>query len=267
VSRVRVWTVHYRAWNGLSRPAHVILPAEWGPDHNPPLPLIISPHGRGVAAATNVKLWGELAADGPFAVINPEGHGRVLPLHSWGWRGQIDDLGRMEQIAKATLPWLRTRPHSVYCLGGSMGGQETLLLVAQHPHLLAGAAAFDSACDMPRRYRAFAELGRGLQELCRKEVGGTPETNVVGYALRSPIAYAKKIAFSRVPLQIWWSTNDQVVKDQAHESGALYDRIKHLNPQAPVSRVVGTWSHSAEMTAKTRLPEALRAFGLLPPEV
>jgi pimeloyl-ACP methyl ester carboxylesterase len=267
VSRVRVRTVHYRAWNGTARAAYVILPAQWGPEHNPPLPLVISPHGRGVPAATNVKLWGELAADGPFAVINPDGHGRVLPLHSWGYRRQIDDLARMEQIAKATLPWFRTRPHSVYCFGGSMGGQETLLLVAQHPSLLAGAAAFDSACDMPRRYRDFARLGRGLQELCREEVGGTPETNVVGYALRSPIAYGRRIAFSGVPLQIWWSVNDQVVRDQEHESGALYRRIKELNPKAPVRAVVGTWSHSAEMTAKTRLPEALRTFGLLRPEV
>ena len=37
-----------------------------------------------------------------------------------------------------------------------MGGQETLLLVARHPHLLAGAAAFDPATDMARRYRDFA---------------------------------------------------------------------------------------------------------------
>jgi pimeloyl-ACP methyl ester carboxylesterase len=189
----------------------------------------------------------------------------VLPLHSWGYRRQIDDLARMEQIAKATLPWLRTRPHSVYVVGGSMGGQETLLLVAQHPQLLAGAAAFDSACDMPRRYRDFARLGRGLQELCREEVGGTPETNVVGYALRSPIAYARKIAFSGVPMQMWWSTKDQIVKDQQqYESGELYRRIKALNPKAPVKPVVGTWAHSAEMTAMTRLPEALRTMGLLP---
>jgi pimeloyl-ACP methyl ester carboxylesterase len=228
---------------------------------------VISPHGRGVDARVNVRLWGELAADGPFGVITPEGHGRKLPLHSWGWRGQIDDLGRMEQIAQETLPWLRTKPHGVYCFGGSMGGQETLLLVARHPHLLAGAAAFDSACDMPRRYRDFARIGRGLQGLCREEVGGTPDTNPVGYALRSPIAYARRIAFSHVPLQMWWSVNDQIVSDQEHESGALYRRIKRLNPQAPVSPVVGTWAHSAEMTARTRLPEALRRVGLLPPEV
>ena len=31
----------------------------------------------------------------------------------------------MQYVAKATLPWLRVRPHAVFALGGSMGGQET----------------------------------------------------------------------------------------------------------------------------------------------
>ena len=121
---------------------------------------------------------GELPARGRFAVISPEGHGRVLPLHSWGWGRQIDDLANMQYVAKATLPWLRIRPHSVYAMGGSMGGQETLLLVAHYNTLLAGAAAFDSATDLARRYRDFARLsnGRSLQELARREVGGVPES-------------------------------------------------------------------------------------------
>ena len=57
-----------------------------------------------------------------------------------------------------------------------MGGQETLLLSALHPHLLAGAAAFDPATDMRRRYYDFASLpdGRMLQQLAREEIGGTP---------------------------------------------------------------------------------------------
>ena len=45
---VRVWTVRYRAHNGLARPAYVALPADLGPRHNPALPLVISPHGRGL---------------------------------------------------------------------------------------------------------------------------------------------------------------------------------------------------------------------------
>ncbi len=138
---VRVWTVRYLAHNGLAREAHIALPRDIGPANNPAVPLIISPHGRGITGRANLSFWGDLPARGRFAVISPEGHGRVLPLHSWGWERQIDDLANMQYVAKATLPWLRIRPHSVYAMGGSMGGQETLLLVARHNTLLAGAAA------------------------------------------------------------------------------------------------------------------------------
>jgi hypothetical protein len=68
-----------------------------------------------------------------------------------------------------------------------------------------------------------------------------------------------------VPLQIWWSTKDRIVTNQAHESGALYRDILRLNPGAPVIEVVGTWAHTAEMRTWSKLPLALRLFGLLPP--
>jgi pimeloyl-ACP methyl ester carboxylesterase len=264
---VRVWTVRYLAHNGLPREAHIALPRDVGPANNPPVPLIISPHGRGITGRANLGFWGDLPARGRFAVISPEGHGRVLPLHSWGWTRQIDDLANMQYVAKATLPWLRIRPHSVYAMGGSMGGQETLLLVARFNTLLAGAVALDSPTDLARRYRDFARLsnGRSLQELARREVGGVPESVPGAYARRSPINFARAIAFSRVPLQMFWSTADEVVLDQAHNSAALYRRIKELNPAAPVTGVAGSWSHSAGMAVN--LPGALRRFGLLPPGV
>ena len=146
-------------------------------------------------------------------------------------------------------------------------GQETLLLVAKHPHVLAGAAAFDAPTNMAARYDAFALLrfGRWLQHLARIEIGGTPVSDPRGYAIRSPLDCARQIAFSGVPLQIWWSTRDRIVADQAHESGRLYRDIERLNPQAPVEQFVGTWAHTAEMRASTRLPIALGLFHLLPP--
>ena len=158
---VRVWTVRYRAHNGIARPAYVALPADIGPDHNPALPLVISPHGRGLTGRANLNFWSDLPARGRFAVISPEGHGRALPLHSWGWEGQIRDLANMQYVAKATLPWLRVRPHAVYAMGGSMGGQETLLLVARHNRLLKGAVSFDAPTDLARRYRDFPRIPNG----------------------------------------------------------------------------------------------------------
>jgi poly(3-hydroxybutyrate) depolymerase len=262
---VRVWTIGYRAHDGVERAAYVELPAWYGPHDHPPIPLVISPHGRGVDARANARIWGDLPAVGRFAVVNPEGQGRRLELYSWGDPGQIADLARMPRLVERALPWLRIDRRRIYAVGGSMGGQEVLLLVARHPHLLAGAAAFDAPTNLAVRYREFAALrfGSRLRELARFEVGGTPSTDPRGYAVRSPLDVVRRIAHSGVPLEIWWSTRDRVVVDQRDQSGALYRDILALNPEAPVVQVVGEWRHTAEMRWNRRLPAALRRLGVL----
>jgi hypothetical protein len=276
--QVKIWRVHYRAHDGERRRAFIALPFWYGKHSNPPIPLVISPHGRGVSARANAKLWGALPNRGTFAVISPEGAGRLLARYSWGAYGQIKDLARMPQIARSTLPWLRIDMRRVYALGGSMGGQETLLLLARNPGLLAGAAAFDAVADFARQYRSFPRIpcskacrkiwhgpvGASLQSLARQETGGSPKTHPGAYALRSPATYVRSIAASCVPLQLWWSRSDRIVMNQRYQSQALFRRIKSLNPKAPVQAYVGYWAHSREMTAKTRLPLALAEFGLLP---
>jgi pimeloyl-ACP methyl ester carboxylesterase len=275
---VRVLKIRYRAHNGARRFAYVRLPAWYGTGDAPPIPLIISPHGRGLSGRQNTALWGGLPALGEFAVVSPDGQGRRLPRHSWGFAGQIDDLASMPRIVRRALPWLRVDARRIYAFGGSMGGQETLLLVARYPRLLAGAAAFDSVSDLARQYRAFPRvpcnrrcrkrwtgpMGIGLQSLARVEIGGGPRAAPRAYAARSPSAHAREIAFSCVPLQLWWSLNDRVIA-QRRQSGRLFWRLRRLNPDAPVQGFVGFWQHSAEMTARARLPVALEAFGLMPP--
>src|SRR2546421_10682073 len=86
---VRVITISYRAHDGLARRAYVIVPAWYGPRKHPAIPLVISPHGRGVGARTNVRRWGNLPAVGGVAAINPEGQGRARTLFSWGDPGEI----------------------------------------------------------------------------------------------------------------------------------------------------------------------------------
>jgi dipeptidyl aminopeptidase/acylaminoacyl peptidase len=263
---VRVWPVRYRSNTGAGRRAYIILPRDVRPGHaREPLPLVVSPHGRGVKPLDNVKLWGNLPALGRFAVLCPEGQGRKLVLYSWGWRGQIRDLARAREIAVETLPWLHIDRRRFFAVGGSMGGQETLLLVARYGKRLAGAAAFDSATDLAKRFRDFRVLDNGaaLRRLATIEVGGTPAQNPNGYKLRSPINYAKQIAASGCKLQIWWSTADQIVIDQAHQSKLMYERIIAAHPKAPVQKVVGKWRHTAEMRATTQLPRAIEWLGLL----
>ena len=108
-------------------------------------------------------------------------------------------------------------------------------------------------------------LGIGLQSLARKQIGGSPQQVPRAYAARSPITYARTIAFSCVPLQMWWSSADRVVRDQRQQSERLFLEIKRLNPNAPVQAFSGLWIHSDEMRAQARLPLALATFGLLPP--
>jgi dienelactone hydrolase len=196
-------------------------------------------------------------------IPNPAGEGRRLGLYSWGYSGQIDDLARMPAIVRAQ--GVNVDPHRIYAIGGSMGGQETLLLLAHHPHLLAGAAAFDPSTDMARRYWDFADLrdGRTLQRLAREEIGGTPLTDPAAYAERSPDTYARQIALSGVPLLLYWSTRDRVITDQVDETGALVVEIRGWNPAAPVEVFRGRWRHTAEMRWSKRLPGALVRLGLL----
>jgi pimeloyl-ACP methyl ester carboxylesterase len=275
--QVRVLKIHYRAHDGTKRGAYVVLPAWYGPKEHQRIPLVISPHGRGVSARANARLWGALPARGMFAVISPEGAGRKLSRFSWGSFGQIDDLARMPRIARRALPWLRIDSRRVYAFGGSMGGQETLLLLARYPKLLAGAAAFDAVTDFARQYRNFSRIpcpkrcrkqwsgpiGRKLQSLAQLELGGTPRSRPGAYAVRSPVTYARSLAASCVPLQIWWSVADKIVSNQHQQSGALFWKLKELNPRAPVQAYIGHWKHSHEMQASTRLPLALAEFGLI----
>ena len=260
------WGIRYRAHNGLPRPAVVLVPAEYGPENPPsPLPLVISPHGRGIRAIANAQWWRDLPARGGFAVICPAGMGRRLPLHSWGWRGQIADLARMPSILQATMPWLRVDRRRVYAVGGSMGGQETLLLVGQHPQLLAGAVAFDSVTNFYRRYRDFALIrnGRRLQALARLEVGGTPSSKTREYVLRSPTHWVREVAGAGVPLQLWWSDADEIVVGQQRQSGHFYEELRSLRPRGRIEAVEGSWSHTAETYSHLQLPGAVKWLGLL----
>ena len=162
----------------------------------------------------------------------------------------------MPDIVERALPWVHVDDQRVYAVGGSMGGQETLLLVARYPHLLAGAIAFDAPTNLALRYDDFPELrgGARLQALARFEVGGAPTADRRAWALRSPLAF--------VPLELWWSRSDRVVVDQSRQSGLLYRDVKHLDPDAPVVEHVGRWRHCWEMRWTSRLPEALAGLGI-----
>ena len=171
-------------------------------------------------------------------MINPDGMGRRLEKFSYGYAGQIDDLARMPDVASEALPWLRIDRSRVYALGTSMGGQETLLLVARHPRLLAGAAAMDSVTDLARRYHqppaipcdsaCLRNTARPTAESFRRRCGKRSAV-ARGESVRvpgsQPSSLAGKLAFSGVPLQVWWSSGDQIVFDEKHQSASLVGEL------------------------------------------
>jgi pimeloyl-ACP methyl ester carboxylesterase len=171
-AQTRPYTVPYLAWDGKTvRDAVIVLPNGWDHAHQPhPLPLVISPHGRNNFCWANAAhYWQDLPAQGPFALVCPDGLSRAHDkasdpldqppadpsLFTYGYPRWIDDLARMPKIVQETLPWLQIDLERIYVMGSSMGGQETLLLAARYPGplsagtgRLAGAAAFDATCDL-----------------------------------------------------------------------------------------------------------------------
>ena len=258
-SVVRVEHIAYRAHDGHMRPALLLLPGDY---QGEPVPLVISPHGRNNPPRATARRWGHLPAEGRFAVICPGGEGRRLPLFSWGAPGQIADLARMPAVAAAH----GVRVQRVYAVGASMGGQETLLLVGRYPQLLAGAVAFDPATNMASRYREFGHSpgGAQLQRLARLEVGGTPRTIPGAYAARSPDRYVHAIAGSHVPVQLYWSQRDGVIKRQQRAVAKFAAAIGRHHGSSCLLVYRGDWQHAAEMRRHRQLGPALERLGLLP---
>jgi hypothetical protein len=138
-----------------------------------------------------------------------------------------------------------------------MGGQESLLLLARRPDLFAAVAVADSVTDFLRRWYEFplSPLTRAEQAKATRELGGTPRQVPWLYRRRSPVEFARTIAFSGVPLQIWWNPKeDVVVHQQTTQSGAFARLLLRLNPAAPVEPVVHSLPHGEDFRASHSLP-------------
>lgn len=224
-----------------------------------PTPLILAPHPATWSAAENFHGgaadtvvhhhgWRGVAERHGVIVVAPETVGRATPLTSLGYEGALDDSMAAIEAVKAI--GYRVDPDRVYACGLSMGGQEALLHVARNPGFFAGAVAFNPWVDLIAWYEDFcvsphyADLAGdpAMDELYRREIGGTPAEAPEAYRARSPIAFADRL--TDTPLLIYWSHLDDIVPNQAtRQSMALHRAIKALDPLAPVAEFNHTFTH------------------------
>jgi hypothetical protein len=214
-------------------------PAWYSPTRNPRLPLVISPHARGGDPFKNAKRWGDLPGRRDFIVIAPTVRGRVFgPKRAWGYPPAITQLVRSPAVARRRLPWLRWDRDRVYAAGFSMGAQESLLMLARRPDVFAAVSVADSVTDFVRRWYEFplSPLTRAEQAKATRELGGVPARVGWLYRRRSPSTFARTIAFSRVPVQLWWNPReDIVVHQETTQSGRFARLLERLG--APVTPV------------------------------
>jgi pimeloyl-ACP methyl ester carboxylesterase len=257
-AQTRLVTLSFRGPGGHRDVVVVAMPAWYGPQRHPALPLVISPHGRGGTALGNARRWGDLPGRLRLIVLNAGVSGRRLQRDSWAWPPEVDELARLPRIVRRRLPYIRFDPRRVYAAGDSMGGQESLMLVARHPRLLAAVAAADPVTNFLERQSQFRDSinSRGEPRRARIEVGASPRRAPWLYLRRSPSAHAAAIAFSGVPVRLWWSRDDRVVIGQPKtQAGELFRLVKRLNPRAPISERVTDDRHGWIFWSDHRLPQ------------
>jgi pimeloyl-ACP methyl ester carboxylesterase len=222
-----------------------------------PLPIVIAPHPFGWSVeedyhggcvgfkAASHRGWLGVPSEAGIAVLQPEGHHRVVDRCSMGYEGVMRDLPAW---IEAVDDIARVDPSRVYACGLSMGGLESLLLAGTHPDRFAAAFVFNPVVDAAAWHEDLgrttnAELrAEGSDALIATEVGGTPGDVPDAYARRNALNLLDGLR--RVPLAIWWSGLDFIVPRQVECHGKrLYDELKRLDPAAPVTEVDHTARH------------------------
>ena len=271
--QVKVVTIHYKTHDGYRRAAYVVLPDWYGPGNNPPLPLIISPHGRGVSAEENVDRWGNLPTLGSVRSRESGGTGPQVQALLLGLRRS--DRGPRPDAADPSAARFRgceSNRRASTRSARAWAARRRLLLAARHPRLLAGAAAFDPVTDMARRYRDFARLpcnrgclrkwgdplGFGLRKLARDEIGGTRAAlrARMRAAARSPTRARSRARECRSSSG---GAGPTASSDRPDQSVPLARKLRRLNPDAPLHTVVGLVAalrgHAPVLHAHSRVEE------------
>jgi hypothetical protein len=241
-----LWLEIRSRFDGTLQRGALSVPGARGPSG---VPLVFAPHPFGWSVeedfhggcvglkASGHRGWLGVAAEAGVAVLQPEGHHRVVDRCSMGYEGVVRDVLPWIYAVDQVMPVDRRR---VYACGLSMGALEALLMAGSHPATFAAVFAFNPVVDAAAWYEDLertgnAELrGEGSDRRIGQEVGAAPQADAAAWERRS--AFSVIGGLGSVPITIWWSHLDLVVPRQAERHGKrLYDELKRLDPNAPVS--------------------------------
>lgn len=257
----RLVSISFRGPEGSHDTLIVAMPAWYGPQRHPRLPLVISPHSRGVTASANARRWGGIPGRFGLIVLNPGLHGRIIKGRSWAWPAEVSETVDLLGVVRRSIPYLRYDPDRVYAIGHSMGGQEALMDLVHQPDVFAAVVAVDPVTNFVDRWYDFphSALSKGQQRAATQEVGSTPRRKPWLYVQRSPLFFARTIAFSAVAVQLWWNPKDTVVITEGRDqAGALYRTVRRLNPRAPIYDRIHHEMHGYVFRYDRDLPEMVR---------
>ena len=190
--------------------------------------------------------------------------GRRLPLHSWGWRGQIDDLARMPAILRTRAPVAADRRRSActpsagaWAARRRSCSSDSIRACSpeRSPSTRSPTSGFATSSSRAARADPCSRRSRGSRSAGRRA------RNPQAFVLRSPLHWIREIADSGVPLQIWWSDADEIVVNQHTQSGRFFKELQELEPRGRLEKVTGSWGHTAKSYAQLQLPGAVAWLG------
>ncbi|MET9268721.1 prolyl oligopeptidase family serine peptidase [Kribbella sp. NPDC003557] len=160
-------------------------------------------------------------------VVAPRSHGRVLAGVSLAWQDHLDATW---SVVRELCEFYGT---DAVAVGGlSMGGQEALVLAAQHADEVRTVWAANPVVDLTRwhddiRDCRASEALLDADATIREEVGGAPSERPDEYARRSPISYATELA--RTTVRLVWSGADTIIPGQGtYHAHALAEQLRAL---------------------------------------
>lgn len=187
--------------DGSMQPASFYFPPSWR-EGDGKIPMLVTLHSWSYGyTKKDPASWAasECASRG-WAMLYPHFRGPNKTPQGCGSDLAVQDIVDQIEWAIKNRP---VDPDRVYILGGSGGGHMTMLMVARHPGLFAGAYAACGISDLARWYReCMTKLYPVYADMMEKACGGTPDENPGEYARRSPLTYLSSVRSGSVPFSI-----------------------------------------------------------------